>query len=273
MPRRPRRFPLRAPALLGALVVAVISSACSTGAADPGPSAARVAEPVVMPTTSTTVAPPTTTTLRPLQPHEVLVAVVRPEVTELAAYDAPGGAPVTPELPHINPWYFGGELALLVTEGREVDPWIQVQLVGRPNGRAAWIRSSDVTFRSHRFHVTVAVGERMLRAYEGDTLLAETQVVVGTPATPTPLGRFFMNAIVPQANRGGAYGPFILSISSFSETLATFDGGLPEIAIHGTNQPSLLGRAASNGCVRIPNDVVERLAGLLPLGTPVTFTA
>jgi lipoprotein-anchoring transpeptidase ErfK/SrfK len=276
MPCRP--LP-RCTSRFGAFVLSVAllaASACSSSSAAPGIAASRVAEPVDAPSLTTppsTVAPATTTTLRPLAAHEVLVAVVRPEIAELVAYDAPNGAPVTPELPHINPWYFGGELALLVTQGREVDPWVEVQLVGRPNGRTGWIRSADVTFRSHRFHMTVAIGERMLRAWEGDTLLAETPVVVGADATPTPLGRFYVNAIVPQANPRGAYGPVILSISSFSEALATFDGGLPEIAIHGTNQPSLIGRAVSNGCIRIPNDVVERLAAVIPLGTPVAFVA
>ncbi len=203
----------------------------------------------------------------------MLVAVVRPEISTLQAYDGPDGALVQPEIAHINPWYFGGELALLVTNGREVDPWVEVQLVGRPNGRTAWIRSSDVTFRSHRFHMTVAVGERVLRAYEGETLLVETPIVVGAPATPTPLGRFFVNALVPQANPHGAYGPVILSVSSFSEVLTTFDGGLPEIGIHGTNQPGLVGRAVSNGCIRVPNEAIERLAAVIPLGTPVEFVA
>jgi lipoprotein-anchoring transpeptidase ErfK/SrfK len=264
------------PRLAGAtaLVVVLGASACGgPSAAVPEPSAARTAVRSEVAPTSTAPAPPTTTTLRPLAEHEVLVAVVRPEITELVAYDAPGGSPVTPEIRHINPWYFGGELALLVTSGREVDPWVEVQLVGRPNGRTGWVRSSDVTFRSHRFHMTVSVGERVLRAYEAGSLLLETPVVVGAPSTPTPLGRFFVNAIVPQANPNGGYGPVILSVSSFSEALATFDGGLPEIGIHGTDQPGLVGRAVSNGCIRMPNDAITRLAALVPVGAPVAFVA
>jgi lipoprotein-anchoring transpeptidase ErfK/SrfK len=266
----PRLLPPRL-AGVATLVVTLGASACGgASSAPPELSASRVA---VTAEVATTTAPPTTTTLRPLATHEVLVAVARPEVTELAVFDAPGGSLVTPEIRHVNPWYFGGELALLVTTGREVDPWVEVQLVGRPNGRTGWIRASDVTFRSHRFRMTVSVGERMLRAYEADTLLLETPVVVGAPSTPTPLGRFFVNAFVPQPDPRGAYGPVIVSVSSFSEVLATFDGGLPEIGIHGTDQPGLVGRAVSNGCIRMANDAIERLAALVPLGTPVAFVA
>jgi lipoprotein-anchoring transpeptidase ErfK/SrfK len=55
--------------------------------------------------------------------------------------------------------------------------------------------------------------------------------------------------------------------------LDMFDGGLPEIAIHGTNQPELMGQARSNGCIRLPNDAIQRLAEVVPLGTPVEIVA
>jgi len=198
---------------------------------------------------------------------------IRPEVGELHTFDAPNGAPFAPELAQINPWYFGGSLSVLVVQGLETDPWLQVALASRPNGVTAWIRTSEVTLRRHRFSITVAVGERMLRAYDADTLVVETPIVVGRPNTPTPLGTFFVNAEIPQQNPGGAYGPMILSVSAFSEVLDSFDGGLPEIALHGTNQPGLVGTAASNGCIRMPNDAIVRLAELAPVGTVVHFVA
>jgi lipoprotein-anchoring transpeptidase ErfK/SrfK len=143
----------------------------------------------------------------------------------------------------------------------------------RPNGTTAWIHTADVTIRSHRVHAEIAVGARRLRAWDGETLLVDTTIVVGRPATPTPRGRFFVNARIKHSNPGGAYGPWILSLSAFSEALDSFDGGLPEIAIHGTNQPALLGQARSNGCIRVRNDVIDQLANAVPLGTPVEIVA
>ena len=254
-------------------------AACGGGtSAEPGAARLAEAEPAPAVPPSTTVAPATsitstTTTRRPLAPHEVLVADVKAEVGELAVFDAPDGARYVPELALINPWYFDGPLSLLVMQGRETDAWVEVQLPTRPNDTRKWIRSADVTFRTHRFQVTVDVGDRVVRAYDAGVQVFETPVVVGRPGTPTPLGRFFINANIPQRNPAGAYGPVILSVSSFSEVLETFDGGLPAIALHGTPQPGLVGQAMSNGCIRMPNEAILELAALLPLGTPVEFVA
>lgn len=41
--------------------------------------------------------------------------------------------------------------------------------------------------------------------------------------------------------------------------------------IHGTNNPASIGTAASSGCIRMYNADVERLAAIVPIGTPVNF--
>ena len=40
-------------------------------------------------------------------------------------------------------------------------------------------------------------------------------------------------------------------------------------ALHGTNQPASIGRAVSHGCVRLRNEDIERLYGMVSVGTPV----
>jgi lipoprotein-anchoring transpeptidase ErfK/SrfK len=271
-----------AAALVGLLLLAAGVTGCGRGDGEGrDESAAGVSVADLAPderVVDTVLAAPTaptapTTTLAPLAPWQVLVAVAKPEVTELQTFDAPGGNPVTFELPLRNPWYFGGELALLVEQGRETDEWLHVAIPTRPNGTTAWIHRADVTIRSHRVHVQIALGERRVRVWDADTLLVDEPAVVGKSSTPTPLGRFFVNARIRHDNEGGAYGPWILSLSGFSEALETFDGALPEIAIHGTNRPDLIGQARSNGCIRLGNDVIRRLAEVVPLGTPVEVVA
>lgn len=39
--------------------------------------------------------------------------------------------------------------------------------------------------------------------------------------------------------------------------------------IHGTNQPSSIGRSVSHGCVRMRNEDIEKLYDMVPVGTPV----
>jgi lipoprotein-anchoring transpeptidase ErfK/SrfK len=48
--------------------------------------------------------------------------------------------------------------------------------------------------------------------------------------------------------------------------------GRAEIAIHGTNQPGSIGRAASYGCFRMHNRDVEDLFARVAVGTPVIVT-
>jgi lipoprotein-anchoring transpeptidase ErfK/SrfK len=69
------------------------------------------------------------------------------------------------------------------------------------------------------------------------------------------------------------YGPYAYGLSGHSEVLDTFNGGDAELGIHGNNEASVLGKDVSHGCIRMSNDKITRLAGLLPLGTPVQITA
>jgi lipoprotein-anchoring transpeptidase ErfK/SrfK len=170
-----------------------------------------------------------------------------------------------------NPTYFGNPLTMVVTE--RDDQWVKVKVPARPNGQEGWVRASDVTVAAHQFHGELTLSDFTLRMWNGTELIAETQVVIGTDSTPTPVGRLYISEKVPQSYAGGAFGPWVLATSAYSEALDLFDGGLPVIAFHGTNNPGLIGSKASNGCIRMPNDVVTMLAETLPAGTPVDIRA
>ncbi|MCX7620158.1 MAG: L,D-transpeptidase [Acidimicrobiales bacterium] len=172
-----------------------------------------------------------------------------------------------------NPTYFGNPLVFLVTQND--GDYLKVKIPARPNHQEGWVRSSDVTLSSHSFHVELKLSEFLLRAWDGDNLIAETNVVIGAAATKTPLGRFYINEKIPQQDPNGFYGPWVLSTNGYSESLDMFGNppGLPVIAFHGTNQPGLIGTANSNGCVRMPNEVVTQLAQVLPAGTPINIVA
>ena len=63
-------------------------------------------------------------------------------------------------------------------------------------------------------------------------------------------------------------GPAALGISAHSTVLTTWAQGGP-IALHGTNEPGLLGRAASHGCIRLDNRVMRRLFAATHAGNPI----
>lgn len=61
-----------------------------------------------------------------------------------------------------------------------------------------------------------------------------------------------------------SYGPYFLRLSC-----PPWEG----IGIHGTDEPELLGRPASRGCVRMRNEDLGRLVGSVEVGTRVTIVA
>ena len=77
--------------------------------------------------------------------------------------------------------------------------------------------------------------------------------------------------MLPDAS--GPFGPNALGISAHSDVLQHVWVQDGPIGIHGTNEPGLIGQAASHGCIRLVNDVMRRLFPLAPAGTPVIVKA
>ena len=169
-----------------------------------------------------------------------------------------------------NPTYFNNPLVFDVVH--DDGDWLAVSLLARPNQQVGWIRRDDVTLSTTEYHMELTLSDFDLKVFDGPNLVVETKVVVGTPSTPTPLGHFYLTEKIARPP-AGAYGPWIMATSAYSEQLDSFDGGLPQVAFHGTNRPALIGTQSSNGCVRMPDAVDLQLAGLLPPGTPITIAA
>ena len=64
------------------------------------------------------------------------------------------------------------------------------------------------------------------------------------------------------------YGVLQLGTSAFQPKLNDWpDGG--QVGIHGTNEPWLIGKAVSHGCVRMTNAAVKQVSRLVPTGSPI----
>lgn len=166
-----------------------------------------------------------------------------------------------------NPTWEGLPLVFLVQE-RQGD-WLEVQLNTRPNQTTAWIRAADVTLRQVTQRVVVSLAARSLTVYDGQTPVMEAPVAIGTSSTPTPTGNYYIDGAVRTPDPGGVYGPFQVSVAAFSDVLMSFGSGVGQIAFHGTNAPGLIGSAVSNGCLRMTNADITRLANTVEIGTPV----
>ncbi len=161
-------------------------------------------------------------------------------------------------------------LTFLIVERR--DEWAKVLVPVRPNHTEGYVRLSDVTVSTTEHRIEVSLSDMTLTAFEGDEVVAETKVVIGTPFSQTPTGLFYVTDAVPYENPDGTYGPIALATNGYSEWMDEFDTGVPVVALHGTNRPDQVGQQLSNGCIRVPNDVISMLAETVPLGTPVLIT-
>lgn len=185
----------------------------------------------------------------------------------------PGGGAVRMKL-RPNGGYTGGatQLRVLSTAMSGGEEYLKVNLPRRPNGSSGWVRADDTRVHTTKWSVRVNTRSKTLEVRRGNKIVKRSKVVVGKAATPSPRGKFAISEIVRQPLASGFYGPYVLTLTAFSNVLERFQGGPGLVAIHGRNGASLsdpLGSARSHGCVRIPNDLVAWMAANLEPGVPV----
>jgi lipoprotein-anchoring transpeptidase ErfK/SrfK len=149
--------------------------------------------------------------------------------------------------------------------------WLHVLLPTRPNGSAAWVPAGNVSVYPVNARIDVDLSARRVSVYRWGKLAFRTSVAVGASATPTPVGRFYVDERFRLANANGPFGVAALGISAHSDALKDWVQGGP-VALHGTDDPSSIGRAVSHGCVRLPNAVMTRVFTVAPAGTPVVIS-
>jgi lipoprotein-anchoring transpeptidase ErfK/SrfK len=149
--------------------------------------------------------------------------------------------------------------------------WLRVRLPGRPNGHTGWINARQTRRSSTEWHIAVDVSARRVAVLRDGRVARRFRAVVGTPSTPTPRGRFFLEeAMSLSAKYHG--GPFALATSARSNVLQEFEGGPGQIALHGTRGlPGALGTAASHGCIRLSARAITWLARRLGPGVPISI--
>ncbi len=193
--------------------------------------------------------------------------------SRVAAFGRPGGEQLmTFERLNANgvPTVFGVLAAVL---DRQCKPrWYKVQLPARPNGVIGFVPAKAVTLGVVTTRIAVDLSERRLEVFRDGKLVLRSAAAIGASITPTPTGHYYVNQRLAAPDPWGPFGPAAIGISAFSPVLQDWAQGGP-IAIHGTNDPSSIGKAVSHGCIRIRNDTLVWLLKSVPVGAPVTITA
>ena len=235
-----------------ALTVALGGCGSHAGAPHGAPASHAVAGAAAAPT-------PETFTLAP---GESFVAAARGR--SLAVFRTPVAG--RPFLQLASPDEFGARRVLLVR--RLMPGWAQLYLPVRPNLSFGWVPMDSVLLQRDSYRVVVAERRHLLTLWRDDRLAMRVRIGVGSALTPTPAGRYYVTQVL-QPPPGGPFGPYALGLSGHSTVLRSFGGGSGQLAIHGTNDPSSIGRDVSHGCIHLDDAAITRLARTLPLGTPV----
>ncbi|MFP3919736.1 L,D-transpeptidase [Lysinibacillus telephonicus] len=105
--------------------------------------------------------------------------------------------------------------------------------------------------------INVSTSKHELKLFDGSNLIKTYPIAVGKILSPTPFGSY--KIINKQPNPGGPYGAFWMGLSK------------PHYGIHGTNDPSSIGKDVSLGCIRMFNHDVLDLSSRVPIGTDVVI--
>jgi lipoprotein-anchoring transpeptidase ErfK/SrfK len=152
--------------------------------------------------------------------------------------------------------------------GADGETWFKALLPVRPNGTTGFVRGKDLAVSTTAYRLVLDRRLFRLRLYRGCALARTYRVGIGTGATPTPVGQFYLTSLTKLPDPGTVYGPYAYGLSGFSDVLKTWRyGGI--IGLHGTNDPSSIGKRSSHGCIRMYNGDIRRLVKILPLGTPI----
>ncbi len=142
---------------------------------------------------------------------------------------------------------------------------------------------------SNAYNISIKKQEFRLYLFQGTNLIKTYPIATGrNPGDKvrggdfrTPEGNFYIKRIENASSwdhdfhdgKGsikGAYGPWFLRLYTGSDRTKT-GKGWKGIGIHGTHDPSSIGTMASEGCIRMHNEDVAELKGLVKIGTPVTI--
>ncbi|WP_123042357.1 L,D-transpeptidase [Cohnella candidum] len=107
------------------------------------------------------------------------------------------------------------------------------------------------------YRIIVDLSDRRLYLLDGDAVVRSFPVGIGRIAAATPTGR--LHIVNKSPNPGGPFGVMWMGLSK------------PHYGIHGTNDPSSIGKMVSHGCIRMYNQDVLALSRLVPVGTSVTI--
>jgi len=255
-------------AITGVAILVSLTGACSSGE----DSAAPAVTPAAISQEDLTQLPEATTFATvsgaPSDPQPAAGAtagkVLHPK-QELVVYASVGGKPIA-KLPEIQ---MGSPTWVPVVA--QQDDWAQILLPTRPNASSGWVHVTDGAAETAQNDYAVHVDRASftLEILQAGKQVGKWTIGTGKEQHPTPAGRAYIIASIEETKN--TYSPIVLPLSYHSDSLETFGGGPGTVGLHTWPDTSFVGKANSDGCIRVTEDALDQLVKL-PLGTIVNIT-
>ncbi|MGG6295497.1 L,D-transpeptidase [Leptolyngbya sp. AN02str] len=122
--------------------------------------------------------------------------------------------------------------------------------------------------------IEIALSDRRLVVYDGDTELKSYPVAVGRQGWQTPVGSFEVKQMIVDPAWQHPFTGEVIPGGTPQNPLGNYwigfwTDGTNWVGMHGTPNPETVGTAASHGCIRLYNEDIQELFNLVSMGTPV----
>lgn len=134
--------------------------------------------------------------------------------------------------------------------------FITVAGYGCSNTDSAAVPQDKQALARPTYEILILVDSKELFLFKDEELYKIYQIAVGRSSDPTPKGDFTVTSMIKQPYLD-AYGARWIGLS------------IPNIGIHGTNDPGSIGTCASSGCIRMRNEDIEELFQYVSVGMKV----
>jgi hypothetical protein len=147
--------------------------------------------------------------------------------------------------------------------------WLAVTAPELANGELGWIQRSQARVDCVRWSLHADLSRRTLYVRKDGHTVRKLTVAIGSPAHPTPEGRFAVTDRLRVSDKSSPYGCCVLALSGHQTKLPDDWPGGDRLAVHATTDVQSIGKSVSLGCMRATSDQVRWLIETIPLGAPI----
>lgn len=151
-------------------------------------------------------------------------------------------------------------------------PVLQVNIPDLPplKNPRSYLYSADEVFS---IRLVLSLGQKQVKVYDRDELIATFPVAVGKQGWETPTGEFTIRHLVANPHWENPWTGKVIPPGPNNPLgdrwIGFWTDGRNDIGFHGTPGEHLIGQAVSHGCVRMKNSDIRKLFEMVSVGTPV----